>query len=270
MANSFDNSHADNAYVARYREAGFCLFEQPILPETLLANAVDRIEPVCRGEYDLGREPWRCWNLGDPYRIQKVDQVHQCDSAFLALATSPVIGEIASELCGGARVQLWASQLLIKPANSGAVGNVGWHTDRQNWPFWSGELLTAWIPLSATSSNNGALQFIPGSHHWSTALEPGDPYEQSMELLQQRYQSQLEVAADWREVWREVPAELHRGGLSFHHWQTVHGSHANRSDQPRIALALHLRTETSAPLPGVNDFGLCQDLDNHSLCPYYR
>jgi phytanoyl-CoA hydroxylase len=35
---------------------------------------------------------------------------------------------------------------------------------------------------------------------------------------------------------------VRRGQVSFHHSMTWHGSHANRSDRPRRAIALHFMT----------------------------
>ena len=50
--------------------------------------------------------------------------------------------------------------------------------------------------------------------------------------------------------WEEVPALLAPGGASFHNCLTFHGSGPNRSAGPRRSLAIHMRTEKSAPVDG--------------------
>lgn len=50
-------------------------------------------------------------------------------------------------------------------------------------------------------------------------------------------------------TWHEVPATLPAGAVSMHHRLTIHASEPNRSDVPRIGLALHLRTERAQLVP---------------------
>jgi ectoine hydroxylase-related dioxygenase (phytanoyl-CoA dioxygenase family) len=39
-----------------------------------------------------------------------------------------------------------------------------------------------------------------------------------------------------------MPWPVRKGEVSFHHSMTWHGSHENRSDRPRRAIALHFMT----------------------------
>ena len=53
----------------------------------------------------------------------------------------------------------------------------------------------------------------------------------------------LLVAWTEEELAKEVPIPLPSGSCMFHHSLTLHGSHANTSDRPRRAIALHYMTE---------------------------
>jgi hypothetical protein len=70
----------------------------------------------------------------------------------------------------------------------------------------------------------------------------------------------------------EVPALLESGGMSFHHNATLHGSGPNVSCEPRIGLALHLRTERSTPKPATKAYPVytgsyMPHLDDAAVCP---
>src|SRR6185437_8608308 len=83
----------------------------------------------------------------------------------------------------------------------------------------------------------GPLRYVRGSHLWGHHNE-GDFFdEQDLEALKQR------ITVPEGEPWEEKAAILPPGGLSFHHWQTYHGSGANTSGSPRLCLSIHLRTQ---------------------------
>src|SRR5262245_43936341 len=79
--------------------------------------------------------------------VTRSDAVHLCDKSFHLLSTQPILGEWVARITGAEMVQLWSSQLFIKPAGGGEGGNIGWHTDRDYWPYWDGEVLTVWLAL---------------------------------------------------------------------------------------------------------------------------
>ena len=53
----------------------------------------------------------------------------------------------------------------------GTKTRTGWHTDQPYWPI-SGPVITTWIALDHVDDENGALEFIPGSHHWGKKYHP--------------------------------------------------------------------------------------------------
>jgi len=158
-------------------------------------------------------------------------------------------------------VQVWASQLLIKPQGSAAEGNVGWHQDRQYWGFWEGDegLFTMWIALGEVAESSGPMRFVRGSHHWGF-LDQGNFFGHDNELLK----DQIRSATD--EKWEEVEALLPPGGVSVHTSLVYHGSGPNTSNRPRCSIAVHLRNENAMPVPGRDDYYVSH-LDNPLYCP---
>jgi hypothetical protein len=244
----------------RYRESGFHVHPEPLLPAALLRAAVDRIPALVREEYDLGFPPWRRWNVGDPRKVQKIDQVHLCDRAFRVLATQRVLGEWIAAVTGADFVQVWATQLFVKPPAGGDLGTIGWHTDRENWQFWEGEVLTAWIALEDVGPDAGPLLYVEGSHRWPDAEKQGDAYDQDLGGIQGRLRRQ-----GLSREWREVPVLLPAGGVALHSADTLHGSGENRASRPRVGLAVNVRTRRSRIKPGVEHFGYA----DHEGHPFY-
>ncbi len=143
---------------------------------------------------------------------------------------SPQFRMAASQLLGGS-VRFWHDQLFCKPAKHGGV--VAWHQDYSYWtrtkPM---NHLTCWIGLDDSTTENGCLQYIPGSHKWD--LLPTTGLAGDMTAIK-------EVLSDeqWDQFQNPVAIELKKGECAFHHPLMVHGSFENRTDSPRRAIVLN-------------------------------
>jgi ectoine hydroxylase-related dioxygenase (phytanoyl-CoA dioxygenase family) len=246
-----------------YRERGFFIVPEVVVPHALIARVLPRCDAVAAGQYETGVPPWRRWNVGSDVKVQKIDQAHLADDAIFALVTHPAIGAWAARVTGARRVQLWATQLLTKPPGGGSEGHVGWHDDDQNWQFWRGEALTVWLALSDVGPDSGPLRFLPGSHRFPPGGDRGDAYCQDLDRQQQAILQGVAREA----IEPEVDVLLPMGGLSVHHRLTLHCSGANRSAEPRRSIAINVRTERAEPAPGVEDYGFCSFLDHPRACP---
>ncbi len=69
----------------------------------------------------------------------------------------------------GPNIQLFHDQALFKPAHHG--GPVHWHQDNAYWRCSPPNLVSCWLTLDDVDIDNGAMQFIPGSHFRSVEHE---------------------------------------------------------------------------------------------------
>jgi hypothetical protein len=145
--------------------------------------------------------------------------------AFHDVLWSPAFLMAASQLLDGA-VRFWHDQLFCKPAHHGGV--VAWHQDYSYWtrtqPM---QHLTCWMALDDSTTENGCLYYVPGSHRWN--LLPVTGLAGNMDEIR------TVLTPEQLEQFHPVPIELKRGQCTFHHPLTVHGSYENRSDRPRRA-----------------------------------
>jgi len=150
---------------------------------------------------------------------------------FHDLLWNPAFLVPASQLLGGA-VRFWHDQLFCKPARHGGV--VAWHQDYSYWTRTQPMAhLTCWIGLDDSTTDNGCVHYIPGSHRWEL-LEPtglaGD-----MEAIQA-----VLTDAQWEQFRHPAAVELKQGECTFHHPLMVHGSFANRTERPRRAVVINV------------------------------
>lgn len=234
----------------QFERDGFAITDTPQIPADLITRSIERMNALAGGIYDRPGRPYRRWNVGHATRIQKIDNAHLADQTIFELVSHPAIAQLAAEITGAKMIQVWSTQLLYKPPQSGQDGCVGWHRDMQYWKCWRGTLLTITVALSPLSLTNGAVSFVRGSHRWQELDEHGNAYRQDLSAHRDV------VEKMFGQPWEEQPLEAQAGALSVHHAQTIHGSGPNTEHDPRRSIAINLRTEDTEPIAGEPDFGM--------------
>lgn len=244
----------------QYERDGFYIAVERVVPDDVLEGAQKGMEAVRDGVFDLGIPPTEHPGY-DPKVLCKINNPHRSDQGLYGLATCPEVGRKVAETTGSMWIQVWASQLLIKPPGSKVAGHVGWHQDRQYWKMWQGDkgLFTVWIALCDVGELSGPVNFVRGSHRWGF-LDQGNFFDKDQNKLRKN------IDMPPGEAWEEVPAIISYGGLSIHDCLTYHGSGANVSEAARWSIALHLRDERARPVPDDEGYYTAH-LDDLQICP---
>lgn len=144
---------------------------------------------------------------------------------------NPAFVMAASQLLADQPVRFWHDQLFCKPAQHGGV--VAWH---QDYSYWTRTVpmqhLTCWVGLDDATTENGCLQYIPGSHRWGLLEKP--------ELAGEMEGLLDSLSDEQKEQFKPVAIELKKGYATFHHPLMVHGSYANNSKNMRRAFVLNV------------------------------
>ena len=232
----------------QYAKQGFCFLPDSTIDRKFIQTAQKGMLAVRDGIFNTGSPPSSHPGY-DQAKLCKINDAHLANHALYAMLVESELGESVARVTGSKMVQVWASQLLIKPPRSGNSGRVGWHQDRQYWQFWQKDegLFTAWIALSDVKKESGPMQFVPGSHRWGF-LEQGDFFSSDQDMI--RSNIQIPVG----ERWEEVSVILPLGNISLHHCLTYHGSQENVSNKSRWSLAVHLRDERAQPVLGATNY----------------
>ncbi|HPK01218.1 MAG TPA: phytanoyl-CoA dioxygenase family protein [Candidatus Sumerlaeota bacterium] len=139
----------------------------------------------------------------------------------------------AVEAILGPDLMIWDSRWFAKPPRSSSY--VSWHQDGVYYGLTPPNVATAWIALTRSGGENGAMQVIPGSHRGPQLPHEDKPSDTNILARGQEISVQIR-----RE--EAVTLELKPGEMSIHHVGIIHGSEANRSDAWRIGLAVRFIT----------------------------
>ena len=124
---------------------------------------------------------------------------------------------------------VWGTTLFIKQAHH--PGFVSWHQDSTYWGLDPADVVTAWIALSDSHEDNGALCVVPGSHLMEQ-VEHRDTFHADNMLSRGQ---EIAFDVDPKDA---VCLELNPGEMSLHHVRMIHGSGPNQSARKRIGFAV--------------------------------
>ena len=173
----------------------------------------------------------------------------------------------------GPNLLCWTSLFFTKDALDPAF--VSMHQDSTYWGLSSVDVVTAWIALSPSTVESGAMQFAPGTHKLDQIAHRETYGEHNMLTRGQIVEHEVDEAVD---------VVLQPGEASLHHVRLIHGSGPNRSGDRRIGFAIryiptHVRNvvgrDFAALVRGVDEYGYFDaerrpehDLEPEALAAY--
>lgn len=237
-----------------------------IIPDDVIEQALIGCDRFYRGEKDAelpNMEMFANWQPKDGNDVLRNNEfVARQIKEFQPLAFNPLIGAMGARLTRSKTMRLWEEQIIYKPSQTqGWTGSIGWHTDLAYCSFCtSNKIVAAWIPLHDCDESMGPLVVIDGSHKWEDVRDLKTFQVENLEEIEEKLQQSGKKIT-------KVPMSLKKGQLSFHHGWTIHGSYPNRSNRPRIVMAVHLQD-------GDNSFQAVQNpkggLFHHYIDPFAR
>lgn len=234
---------------AEYERNGFAIIRN-VLDANLIEEARSHVEWLTRRYPDLRPEHFH-------------HPLIRNDAFWVRLVTDPRLVDIA-EYFLGPDLACFTAHYVCKPPYDGQP--VLWHQDGAYWKLEPMEALTVWLAVDESTTENGCLRMVPGSHELpihSTEVRTDKP-----NMLFSA--SDKELVAEWVEKRGIVDIELAPGDVSIHHPNILHYSEGNASAERRCGLDIgYMATSTSisndglyldpllvrgAPVKGVNTY----------------
>ncbi|GFE79223.1 syringomycin biosynthesis enzyme [Steroidobacter agaridevorans] len=155
----------------------------------------------------------------------------------------------------GDDILVWGTTLFIKEPRH--PGFVSWHQDSTYWGLDPADVVTAWVALSESNSQNGALCVVPGSH--ALDQRPHIDTFDSANMLSRGQEIAVKV-----DPATAMTLTLDPGQMSLHHVRMIHGSGSNVSDRRRIGFAIRYLPPHVRQLSGNRDTAtLVRGRDRH-------
>ncbi len=220
--------------VERFRADGFVKGGR-VIDDATVESLRHELDSVLVRRNDLhARQPVLLRNISrEQSPIWQVVNIWEASEAYRQLMYNRQICEEAAQLTGAEQLRVWHDQIQYKPAAHGGMNM--WHQDS---PAWSNLMpkttqISAWVALDDVDESNGCMSMVVGSHLWKTYIGSLGVIPSFDGLPAQFEGHRVEV--------RLCPVK--KGEVHFHHCLTWHGSHANLSDRPRRAIAIHYMTQ---------------------------
>ncbi|MCM2390471.1 phytanoyl-CoA dioxygenase family protein [Streptomyces albipurpureus] len=187
------------------------------------------------------------------------------DAFWARLVSDPRLVDIA-EFFLGPDLACFTAHYICKPPYDGQP--VLWHQDGAYWALDPMEALTVWLAVDESSTENGCLRMIPGSHQ----LPLHKPSARTDEPNMLFSTSDEDLVREWTEKSGIVDIELKPGDVSIHHPQLLHCSEANTSAKRRCGLDIgYIATTTRIRSEGIYlDPLLVRGSDTNDLNSYRR
>lgn len=143
----------------------------------------------------------------------------------------------------GPDILCWQTSFFIKNAQDD--GFVTWHQDSTYWGLSEPDVASAWLALSPSTLESGAMRVMPGTHRGEQLAHTDSFDEKNLLTRGQAVDAEIEES-------QAVDLILEPGEFSLHHVRLVHASEPNRTDDRRIGLAIryvapHVRQATGVP-----------------------
>jgi ectoine hydroxylase-related dioxygenase (phytanoyl-CoA dioxygenase family) len=190
---------------------------------------------------------------------KEIREWHESSRFLYEICMNPIILDYVEDVLGP-NFFLWGSNFFIKSPRS--LSTVGWHQDAYYWPLSPHESLTVWLAFDDSTTENGAMTVIPGSHT-AGLLKHARAKETDSVLMLECERGQFREDS-------VVPVTLRAGEISIHDDKLVHGSPANPSDRRRAGLTIrYSRTNVKCDLsinPHFTTY-LCRGTDEYRYNP---
>lgn len=214
-----------------YAEQGFSIIRN-VVPSELLDEARAHVDWLTRKYPDLRPE-----HLHHP--------LIRNDTFWVRLVSDPHLVDIAEHFLGP-NLACFTAHYICKPPYDGQP--VLWHQDGAYWKLTPMKALSVWLAIDESTTENGCLRMIPGSHRLPLS-KPNQRTDRPNMLFSE---ADGGLVAQWAGEHGIVDIELNPGDVSIHHPHLLHCSEANTSPKRRCGLDMgYIATSTRIESRGV-------------------
>lgn len=115
-----------------------------------------------------------------------------------------------------------------------------WHQDRRYWRYTDDNLVSIWLALDNESSENGVLEFIPGSHRMK--FKP-DQFDEKEYFREHTVENSKLIA-------QKVSIALEKGDIIIFHALLLHRANKNNTEKTKISFVYTVKGAATKAIEG--------------------
>ncbi len=172
--------------------------------------------------------------------VRRLRQVYDRDVLFKEWMEDRSIRPILQQILNDQVVLTTAHHNSIMTKMPHISSETGWHQDRRYWRYSDDNLVSVWLALDDETSQNGVLEFIPGSHKMHFTSEQFDEKEYFLKT----YADNKEIIAS------KVSTDLKKGDVVIFHSLLLHRANKNTTDKAKISFVYTVKALETKALEG--------------------
>ena len=172
--------------------------------------------------------------------VRRLRQVYHRDIVFKQWMESKKIRPVLKQILGEDPVITIAHHNSIMTKMPQTSTETSWHQDFRYWNFENDNLVSVWLALDAESTENGVLEFIPGSHRMSFKASQFDEKEYFSEAV---IENQVLIST-------KVSHPLHKGDVVLFHCKLLHRANRNTTDEAKISFVYTVKGRSNTAIEG--------------------
>ena len=172
--------------------------------------------------------------------VRRLRQVYDRDIVFKEWMENREIRPILEQVLDEEPILVTAHHNSIMTKLAHTSTQTCWHRDSRYWNYSGDNLVSVWLALGVENSQNGVLEFIPGSH--------------KMELKESSFDEKSFFRADIEEnqalIRQRVSFDLEAGDIVLFHSELLHRANANESDEDKISFVYTVKGKSVEAIEG--------------------
>ncbi|WP_373028603.1 phytanoyl-CoA dioxygenase family protein [Sulfurovum sp.] len=172
--------------------------------------------------------------------VRRLRQVYDRDILFREWMEEPKIRPILQQILEDKVVITTAHHNSIMTKMPYFSHATAWHQDKRYWRYSNDNLVSVWLALDDEYSENGVLEFIPGSHLIEFKPEQFDEKEYFRE----------DTSENAVLIAQKVSTALKKGDVIIFHSLLLHRANENRTDKAKISFVYTVKGERTNAIEG--------------------
>jgi len=172
--------------------------------------------------------------------VRRLRQVYSRDILFKAWMEEVKIRPILQQVLNDQVVITTSHHNSIMTKMPHTSTETKWHQDRRYWRYSDNNLVSIWLALNDETSENGVLEFIPGSHRMHLEADLFD----EKEYFSETFEKNIPL------IETKVSMTLKKGDVVLFHSLLLHRANKNNTDEPKISFVYTVKGASTKAIEG--------------------